>query len=189
MFSNDGRAGPDQGVLERPVRHSAFPASPPSHTSTSIIYTACANRRHRSAASCRFFARTCASRNWRPSRTRRSCTTSTLPGAARVRPGPAGFMNPTHVVDQRVVSPLRWSGMITAVSLRPLYPIFRPVRFDRAGGARPRPRTSNCSYCVTRSPFSAEPTPRHAWTGRTERCRQPSSGDCRRACLAIVWSP
>jgi hypothetical protein len=55
--------------------------------------------------------------------------------------------------------------------------------------ARPPPRTSNCSCCGTRSPYSAAPTHDHGWTGRTGPCSPPSSGGCPEHCAAIAWSP
>jgi hypothetical protein len=52
----------------------------------------------------------------------------------------------------------------------------------------PPPRTSNSSYCGTRSPCSAAPTRDHAWTGRTGPSSPPSSGGCPERYIAIAWS-
>ena len=59
--------------------------------------------------------------------------------------------------------------MITDVSLRLLYLIFdRLLDWLMLPLAHPRPRTSSCSFCVTRSRYSVEPTRGLGWTGPTE---------------------
>jgi len=89
----------------------------------------------------------------------------------RRRPGPVGCQKSR---SGSVACGDRQPGMITNVSLRLLYLIFKQLlTWLTLLPAHRRPRTSSSSSCATRSPYSAEPTQSPAWTGPTEPSSPP----------------
>ena len=71
-----------------------------------------------------------------------------------------------------VTSGDRQPGMIEEVALRLLYLIFSHLLswLTLLPRASPSKDIELSSFCATKSPYSAEATPSHAWTGPTEPC-------------------